>query len=399
MLTLRSLLLTLLLGSTLLLTPTACRHSDNSDSAAPTPARVLVNSTLIGKYTKSDLQANYSGIGTVFRYLINYGISVYKIEYNTTNTDGKAIRASGALVVPDNAGAMPLLSFQHGTTPGDDGAPSNFRGGSEANQFGSVFASQGYIISIPDYIGLGVSKDLPQTYEQRSGLATSCLDMLRASREFLLDNRVNWNGRLFLAGYSEGGYATMALQKKIEEETGSEFNLVASSMGAGAYDKTDFMNYIINQKSSGVADFNKNYIWVLLTYDRIYGLNRPMSYYFKEPYATQIARDGRNAEISVSLNETFTDQFRQGIQNGTDTAFIKAVADNDIYDWKPRVPTRLYHGDADNLVPFFNSQNAYNAMQKRGATNVQLFPQKGLDHFTGVVPFITGTYTFFTSIQ
>jgi predicted peptidase len=41
-----------------------------------------------------------------------------------------------------------------------------------------------------------------------------------------------------ITGYSEGGFATMALQKKMEEQFPNEFNLVTSSCGAGAYNKT-----------------------------------------------------------------------------------------------------------------------------------------------------------------
>ncbi|RYF59285.1 MAG: phospholipase, partial [Cytophagaceae bacterium] len=98
---------------------------------------------------------------------------MYRVTYTTTNTDGTSITASGALLIPTvNAGtAIPLLSIQHGTITSDDGAPSNYQSGSEAYTFGSVFASQGYIIAAPDYIGYGASKDLPHTYEHRNGLA------------------------------------------------------------------------------------------------------------------------------------------------------------------------------------------------------------------------------------
>ena len=222
--------------------------------------------------------------------------------------------------------------------------------------------------------------------------------MLRATREFLSDNNVGWDKRLFIAGYSEGGYATMALQKKIEEETGNEFNLVASSCGAGAYDKPAFMKQIVNEPTSGITSINRLYVWVLLTYDRIYGLNRPMSYYFKEPYATQIAARGKDMDINVSLHTIFTDSFKKAINDGTDVDFLKAVQDNDVHDWKPRTQTRLYHGDADDTVFYLNSQNTYQAMQNRGATNVTLETLRGANHATGIIGFISGTYSFFGTV-
>ncbi|GAB3032050.1 alpha/beta hydrolase family protein [Spirosoma pulveris] len=395
----KSTLILFLVGTMLLVVPTSCNQSKGSESVTPAPARTLVSSTLIGEYTPDQLRSRFSGATTLFQFFIRYGIKAYRLEYNTTNTDGKPIKASGAVIIPNVTTGVPLLSMQHGTITSDGDAPSYFRSSSEAYTFGSVFASQGYIIAAPDYIGYGASKEVPHTYEQRNGLATASLDMLRATRDFLSDQRVNWDNRLFIAGYSEGGYATMSLQKKLEEETGSEFNLVASSCGAGAYDKPAFMKQIINEKTSGIDYVNRLYLWVLQTYDRIYALNRPATAYFKEPYATQIAAQGQSVSINVSLNQVFNDGFKQGINDGTDKAFLAAVQDNDVHDWKPLTPTRLYHGDADETVAFLNSQNAYDAMQKRGAANVQLIRISGATHATGILTFITGTYEFFGSIQ
>ena len=400
MLTIKSICLLLLFGSLVLVGPTSCKTASTVDPAAPTATRTLVRSSLISEISAAQLRSRYTGASAVFQLFIRYGVRAYRLEYTTTNTDGTKVTASGAVLIPaDVATAVPMLSLQHGTIQSDSDAPSNFGAGSEVNTFGSVFASQGYIIAAPDYIGYGSSSGLLHTYEQRNGLATASLDMLRATREFLSDKAVNWDKRLFIAGYSEGGYATLALQKKIEEETGSEFNLVASSCGAGAYDKPAFMRQIVNEKTSGIAYINRLYVWVLLTYDRIYGLKRPMTYYFREPYATQVASKGKDVDINVSLNTTFTDSFKKALTDGTDADFLKAVQDNDIHDWKPRTPTRLFHGDADDTVFYLNSQNAYDAMKKRGAANVELVTLKGANHASGVLGFVTGTYSFFGSIQ
>lgn len=399
MIVLKSIITLLFLSGVLLVAPTSCRTKEANEPVSPAPAQTLVSSSLIGEYSASQLRSRYTGLNSIFQALIVRGISVHRLEYRTTNTDGKTVTASGALIIPDGATAAPLLSMQHGTIAGDSEAPSYFRSGSEAYTFGTVFASQGYIIAAPDYIGYGASKDLPHTYDQRTGLAAASLDMLRAAREFMSKNNVNWDKRLYLAGYSEGGYATMALQKKIEEETGDEFSLVASSCGAGAYDKTAFMKQVINERTSGIASINELYVWVLLTYDRIYGLNRSMTYYFKEPYAAQVAARGKEAVINVSLDQAFTDSFKKAINDGTDQGFLNAVKDNDIYDWKPRTPTQLYHGDADKTVLYLNSVNARDAMHKRGATNVELKTIRGGTHATSILSFITGTYSFFGNTQ
>ncbi len=157
------------------------------------------------------------------------------------------------------------------------------------------------------------------------------------------------------------------------------------------------MKYLINTKTHGIAGYNRSYLWVTLAYDRIYGLNRPKSAYFKEPYASQIDKNGLDANINVSFNTIFTDAFIKGVNDGTDKGFLDAVADNNVYDWKPKTPTVLYHGTADQLVFFFNSQNAFDAMRKRGATNVDLIPVPGEDHGSAIQTYLLGTLTFFNS--
>jgi pimeloyl-ACP methyl ester carboxylesterase len=223
--------------------------------------------------------------------------------------------------------------------------------------------------------------------------------MIRAAREFINKEKLNWDKKLYIAGYSAGGFATMSLQKKIEEEVPTEFNLRASSCGAGAYDKTAFMKYLVSNKTSGALQANQLYLWVLLTYDRLYNLNRPMTAYFKEPYATQIQANKQNTTINGSLNAIMSDAFVKGLNDGTDTGFLNAVKNNDVFDWKPITPTRLYHGDADQLVFYFNSANAEKAMKAKNAPNVTLIPLKGKDHTTAIQDFLLGTYEFFSSTQ
>ncbi|WP_428664905.1 alpha/beta hydrolase family protein [Runella sp.] len=375
----------------------------NKNPTEPIPEdQYLVSSTLVGEFTKEQLVQRVASADPTFAAIAPFlqnGIKVYKLVYKTKNTDGKEIQASGAFIFPIKTGPLAMISVQHGTIRNDAEAPSYFATNSEANTAGSLLAALGYIIAYPDYIGFGASNTVPHPYEHRESLATASLDMIRASREFIRQQSITWDERLYIAGYSAGGYATMSLQKKIEEETGSEFNLKASSCGAGAYDKTAFMKYLIGSKTGGAVSSNQLYLWVTLTYDRLYNLNRPMTQYFKEPWAGLIQTSKENTNINVSFNTIFTDAFAKGIADGTDTGFLNAVKDNDVYDWKPKTPTRLYHGDADQLVFYFNSVNAYNAMKARGATNVTLITLKGKDHGTGIQDFLLGTYEFFSSIQ
>ena len=372
----------------------SCSNDNNPDPDKEN--EYLLKDSLLTSITKEVVLQKAAALSPLLTGFVKSGVKAYRITYKTKNTDGTEITASGALILPVTDQPVSMISVQHGTISNDLEAPSYFRDNSEASSFGSLFGSLGYIIAYPDYIGYGASKAYPHPYEHRASLASASLDMLRAAKEFLKTHKeVNWDQKLYVAGYSEGGYATMSLQKKIEEEASAEFNLKASSCGAGAYDKTAFMKHVINDVTLGVASYNKLYLWVMLTYDRLYNLNKPKSYYFKEPFAAGITASGLDYPIAQSFNNILTDSFKKALNDGTDANFIKAIADNDVYNWKPKTPTRLFHGDADPLVFYFNSVNAYTAMKKLGAADVEFITIPNGTHSSSINTYLFGTLTFF----
>jgi pimeloyl-ACP methyl ester carboxylesterase len=380
-----------------LLLVASCKNSD-PETKPKVENEYLVDTSSIVSLSKEQLVEQIRSFNPQLVFLVKNGVRVVRLTYKTKNSDGAEITASGAMIIPATIEEASLISVQHGTITDENDAPSNFQAGTEANTAGSLFAGLGYIIVYPDYIGYGASKAYPHPYEHRATLASASLDMLRAAKEYLAGRSdIKWNKKLYIAGYSEGGFATLSLQKKIEEEAASEFNLRASSCGAGAYDKTAFMKHIINNTTIGRSNYNSLYLWVLLTYDRIYGLNRAKSTYFNSTYSDAIQANGQKAVINGSFNKIFQESFVKGLNDGTDQAFVNAIADNNVYDWKPVSPTKLFHGDADQLVFYFNSQNAYNAMRNRGATNVTLETLKGKDHSSAVNDFLLNSYAFFSA--
>lgn len=363
-----------------------------SQPATRTP--VLIKAELLGTYTIDQIKKRIGNRPEIVLFT-KYDVKVYKITYTTQNVDNKAIQASGALIIPITNKPLPLISHQHGTITDNKHAPSNYGSGSESSTFGTVLASSGFIVAAPDYIGYGASKEVAHPYEHASSLASASLDMLRASKEFFAKNGIQFTNQLFLAGYSEGGYATMALHKLIEEEHAGEFTVTASAPAAGAYNKTAFAKDIL--ASDKPLDFINSYLWVLQTYNTVYSLNRPIPSFLNQPYANAVASKGVAAEVSKYPKELFTQQFRQDILANKDMAMLNAFQDNDIYDWKPVAPVLLVHGTQDDFVPFYNSQSAYEAMQANGATQVQLKAIEGGNHFSSVGPYTLEMFVFFNS--
>ncbi|WP_234794921.1 alpha/beta hydrolase family protein [Hymenobacter arizonensis] len=372
----------------------ACKsNSPEPTTEAPAAeASVLTGSTLIGEYSTSVLAGRVQGV-PLAGSLVRYPIRAYRLTYRTKTPEGTETTASGAVLVPVGAGQLPVLSYQHGTLEprSESQAPSYYATGSDVWSVVSVLASTGYVVSAPDYLGYGASKDLPHPYEHAASLASTSADMLRATREFCQQQKVDVNQKNFLLGYSEGGYATMALHKLLEEKYATTLPVTASAPGAGAYHKTAFARYILG--ATQPLNFLTTYVWVLRTYDRIYALNRPFSFYYQEPYATRLQADPF-APVPSQQSQLFAPGFRQAVLNNTDASLAATLADNDIYDWKPRAPLALFHGTADDYVPFFNSQDAYDAMQKRGATQVELRPIPGGNHFTSATAYTLGAYAF-----
>jgi pimeloyl-ACP methyl ester carboxylesterase len=356
----------------------------------------LVDSELIVRYSTADIQGSLgevTGLPPGLAPFVNYDISVYRIVYRTADTDDTPVLASGALVVPEETMPLPLMSFQHGTLGSESDAPSYFT--SESYFATVVYASTGYIIALPDYLGYGSSKNIDHPYEHGHSLATAARDMLRAVREFdVSTNKFRADNKLFLTGYSQGGYATMALLKLLEEDHSDEFIVTASTAGAGAYNKSGFARHILEW--DGELRYLNNFLWVLDTYDRVYGLNRGAGYYFNEPYSTVIGSGGVFDNEQLNPQELFTETFRDGILSGADNIFIDVLADNDNYDWRPRSPLQLYHGTNDDYVFYFNSEDAYEAMVNRGANQVELIPIQDGDHDTTVFDYLMGTILFFS---
>ncbi len=88
---------------------------------------------------------------------------------------------------------------------------------------GILLASIGYIAVLPDYIGYGDSTNELHPYVHAATLASATVDMNRAARKFLAGINRSTNGQFFLTGYSEGGYATLATQRLMQQSLATEF--------------------------------------------------------------------------------------------------------------------------------------------------------------------------------
>ena len=357
----------------------------------------LVSSNLLKKFDKT-VTGSLSGlISQSDQGQEIYDIEVHKIVYKTKTVAGKETEASGVVMFPKLEKPLSLLSYQHGTITEESEAPSNITNFG-FNEYGAmtIFSATGLIVSMPDYLGYGASSDLPHPYEHGKSLAAASFDMLKAVEEFLEVQKIKKDDKLYLMGYSEGGYTTLALQKLMEAS--GENRITATQAGAGAYNKTAFSKAIIGMNKP--LEFIAHYLWVLHTYNRIYTtLKRPWSDYVNAPYAqhlealetinsstiNQLIDEGK---LETNPKKLFKESLISAINNGSDTALLNAFADNDLLDWTPKAPVFLYHGTEDDFVFPLNSSSTAQALNAKGG-KVNYVPLEGKDHKSAVMVYFS----------
>jgi len=158
------------------------------------------------------------------------GVRVYKFLYATIGGQGEATDASGALMVPTGSaarcrGPRPVVLYTHGTAidrAEDMSAisdPTNPAHGSSTG-VALVFGAQGYIVVAPNYAGYDVSHLTYHPYLNRVQQSQDAIDSLTAGRQLLrqIGGSVGDSGKLFVTGYSQGGFVSMATLQALDEQ-------------------------------------------------------------------------------------------------------------------------------------------------------------------------------------
>lgn len=324
---------------------------------------------------------------------IEHGVLVYRITYKTT-FDGQIKNASGLVCIPTGDGPFPMLSYQNGTNTLHSNAPSV----NPDYQFYLLLefvASTGFVVVIPDYLGFGESSDMFHPYLDKESSNQTVLDMMRAARE-LSEHYINTelSGDLYIAGYSQGGWATLQLQKEIESRYSSEFNLKASSCGAGPYN-LNYINKYITEKTTYPMPYYLGYM--LNGYINLGDVTTPVDEVFKEPYASDIlslydgSKSGEeiNAELTTNVSDLLTEDYITNYDTDEKYAsIVNTLSANSISAWQTVTPTLLIHGLSDDFVPSKVTTDIYQEFLSLGVGVDQVIwiglPET--DHIGGIIP-------------
>lgn len=371
-------------------------------------AQEIVSVTLKGSRTKTQLINQFSNP------LIKNGAKYYTVLYTSLDAKGSKDTLSGLLVVPDDLKfRYPRIIYQHGTSDCKTCVPSRYgTTGGEEGQLGLVGAGLGYIAYLPDYVGMGDGRGF-QTYVHAETIQRATDDLLTAVDTWLNENGVYRNDQLFITGYSQGGYASMAYHKFLEERGRT---VTAAAHLSGPYSLSGVMrDLIIGDKAYLFPAYLPN---TALGFQEVYGdLYNQLTDIFKPEFANDIQQYYNGAITLFTLNTRLigklNSQFGSSVaKNMLQPAYLDVILndpnarinqllkENDVYRWAPKAPTKIFYCKADDQVPYLNSVVARDTMLMLGASNLEVRDiNSTFDHGQCFNPALSNTILFFLSLQ
>ncbi len=376
-----------------------CGSYDNENSNVVGSNLILTQEsfTPVVDLNKSTIQQALDAQGSGQSALI--GIKSYKIAYKTHDESGKEVTASGLITVPAISPAfmagykaqtgkdfsLSIVSDQHGTIFENSEAPSVAAAATHMpNALATAFSAvAGFMTVQPDYLGYGESNDTFHPYILEKPSANATVDMIEAAIAFANKMGLPINGQVFLSGYSEGGYATMAAAKEIQEKH-PEIHLMAVAPMAGPYDVEKLALGALKAPMMAFPPFLADVVYAYAkTYDDV-----NLSDVVNTPYDTNLSTlfDGKHSgeEIFMALPNIYTvgqepeklfkTEFIDDFLSHEENPLRVHFKENSVIDWTPKVPMKLYHCTNDNIIPYQLSELAYASFTERGSQTVSLEP-------------------------
>lgn len=284
-----------------------CRWGGKDNASDTTPAATppsgpnrgdLLTSPppLVASYSTDQLLAALTGsdVGKILlslAYTPKCSLNIYQLSYATVGGKGEAAKASGALMVPTGTdagcqGPLPVLVYAHGTSPdksyniADIEKPNAYEG----LLLAAVFASRGYVVVAPNYAGYDTS-DLPyHPYLNADQQSKEMIDVLTAARSALPLASVSDNHKLFVTGYSQGGFVAMAAHKAMQA---AGIAVTASAPMSGPYALAAFGDAIFEGEVNSSATLN--FALITQSYQHSYGnLYADPTEVFESQYAASV---------------------------------------------------------------------------------------------------------------
>lgn len=314
----------------------------------------------------------FSGVAVKYSPAQN-AVRLYRVTYPSVIPEqgNRPTIASGLLAVPETASPTPapLVSYQHGTVYGKQEVPSFPEQSPETQLMIAQFAGQGYVLIGADYFGLGVSKE-PEGYMVKASHQQASTDMLTAGRA-ALSHMKRETSKLFLAGWSQGGFVTMAFLEKLEKDG---VPVQAAATASAPIDVSVALNGFLSFPRKNDATWVPTlFILSSFAFENYYGvpgLARSLlndAYYdvSRKAYERQPINP---ADVPTDLRKLVRAEFFNP-QYFAASAYGRLVAETQAYRWVIKTPVRNYYGDSDEAISVGVGQLAMTYQRAMGAGN------------------------------
>lgn len=315
-------------------------------------------------------------------------VRITQLNYATVGVNGEEANASGAMLIPAGAcggASHPLVAYAKGT---DVQKPRTLADPTDAETFllATMYAARGYAVVATDYLGYAKSTYSFHPYLHAETEAASVIDSIRAARNAAPSQDVALSGKVMLTGYSQGGHASMAAQRAIERDLGSEIDIAAAAHLAGPYNLSGSLRL-----TNAIAGYQFFVPFMVTAWQKVYGnLYGSVTQAFRAPYSNYIETLLPNPTMTYTTLVTsgtlpggpgvspdqardlvFQPAFLADIQTNPDNAVVQAARKNDLLGWNPRSRTLLCGGAGDPTVPGALHMGAAQAdFASRGLANV-----------------------------
>ncbi len=334
----------------------------------------------LGRYSTTETRTLFSLAGDPDLFSVETEYYLYRVVYPTQDVHSGTTLVSGLVAIPATRDVKGVVSWHHGTNtyrPNSISKPSIPEGLGVA----ALFASDRYILVAPDYIGLGTSTERHPYYDWPSTVST-IVDLLHIAELMLESISDHPDYDVYLAGFSQGGGATAAVQRFLEQDgpTGLQVRGAATISGAFNLSEISFPHAIESD--------NPFYLAALVSaFSYIY--NQPLDGVVRDAYVDDVMDwfDGTHDQdfimkhLPSSVDEFLTDEFMTHYVAGEKEPrwFYDGLAMANTYDYAPQAPLRLLYGTTDNVVIPKEAQAAFAHMRALGG-NVELVEVGPFDH-------------------
>jgi pimeloyl-ACP methyl ester carboxylesterase len=331
-----------------------------ADDGAQVQVAAGVSYQLIGRWDADKLNRilkvdtpKFFGVDVTYTPAQN-GVKLYRVTYASVIPErgNKPTVATGLLAIPDTAEtSFPMLSYQHGTVYGKEQVPSFPDQSPETQLALAQFAGQGYIVIGADYFGMGLSNEF-EGYMVKGSHQQATFDMLIASRA-VLDQMKLSAPKLFIGGWSQGGFVTMALLEKLES---AGVTVTAAATASAPADVFVALSGFLDFPRKNDADWVPTlFILSAFSFENYYGVPGLARALISDPYyevsrKAYLKQPFNASQIPTDLHKLVRAEYFDA-QFFASSAYGRLVAEKaHAYRWIIKIPVRNYYGEADEAI-------------------------------------------------